>query len=274
MRRVLAAAIAAALAGAAVALPAQAERPSVARARYADGQGVAGGTVFFLDAASGPVAVGVGRSFDRRALAASPEITFELGRTRERVAASSRLLAGPGSSPAGDLREDLIVFALDAPPAAVRVLRPGEAQARAKIRALGIPGLVPGDQDSLAGRVREADDERLEIELDAWYDLRGWAGAPIVAEDGGAVLGFVQAVEPDGRKLRVLATPIGVVLEALRSPHEGGRGRAFASLAPGDAVASPPAAESEPPEPKPAGAAPPRPARPPADRRFKRRIEV
>jgi len=261
MRRVLAAAIAAALAAAAVALPARAERPSVARARYADGQGIAGGTVFFLDAASGPVAVGVARSFDRRALAASPEITFELGRTHERVAASSRLLAGPGRSSAGSLRDDLIVFALDAPPAGVRVLRPGAARARAKIRVLGIPGLVPGDQDALAGRVREADDARLEIELDAYYDLRGWAGAPIVADDGGGVLGFVQAVEPDGRKLRVLATPIGAVLDALRSAHEGGRGRAFGSLAGSDAVAIPPAADRI--EAAPADAPPRRPTGPP-----------
>lgn len=258
-RCVLAAAIAAALAVAVAALPARAERPSVARARYADGQGIAGGTVFFLDAASGPVAVGVARSFHRRALAASPEITFELGRTRERVAASSRLLAGPssGSSP----YDDLIVFALDAPPAGVRVLRPGTARARAKVRVLGIPGLAPGDQDALAGRVRAASDPRLEIELDAWYDLRGWAGAPIVAEDGGDVLGLVQAVEPAGRKLRVLATPIGAVLAALRSAPEGGRGRPFGSIAADAATAIPWAAERT--EAAPADAPPPPPARPP-----------
>lgn len=233
----------------------------MARARYADGQGIAGGTVFFLDAASGPVAVGVARAFDRRALAASPEITFELGRTHERVAASSRLLVGPGRSAAGDLRHDLVVFAVDAPPAGVRVLRPGTARAREKIRVLGIPGLVPGVQDALAGRVREADEARLELELDAWYDLRGWAGAPVVAEDGGGVLGLVQAVEPDGRKLRVLATPIGVVLDALRSAHEGGRGRPFGSLAGRGEAAIPPAAERI--EAAPADAPPLRPAGPP-----------
>lgn len=261
MQRVLAAAIAAALMAGAGAFPARAERPSVARARYADGRGIAGGTVFFLDATNGPVAVGVGRSFDRHALAASPEITFELGRAHQRVAASSRLLAGPGHAAAGSLREDLAVFALDAPPAGVRVLRPGAARARAKVRVLGIPALVPGDQDALEGRVREADEARLEIELDAYYDLRGWAGAPIVVEDGATVLGFVQAVEPDGRKLRVLATPIGVVLEALHSAHEGGRGRVFASLAGGDAAGSPLAAERI--EAAPTGAPPPRPMGPP-----------
>jgi Mg-chelatase subunit ChlD len=259
MRRVLAATIAAALAVVAVAHPARAERPSVARARYADGQGMAGGTVFFLDSASGPVAVGVARSFDLRALAASPEITFELGRTHERVAASSRLLAGPGPPVAASLRDDLIVFALDAPPAGVRVLRPGAARTRARIRVLGIPRLVPGDQDALAGRVRETDDATLEVELDGHYDLRGWGGAPIVATDGDEVLGLVQAAEPDGRKLRILATPIGVVLDALDSAQEGGRGRVFASLAGNDAVS--PAAE--PIEAAPADAPPLQPTGPP-----------
>lgn len=256
-------AVAVGLAAAAVALPARAERPSVARARYADGQGIAGGTVFFLAAASGPVAVGVGRSFDRRALAGSQEITFELGRTFERVGSSSRLLAGPERDPAHRPLDDLVVFALDAPPAGVRVLRPGTAQARARVRVLGIPSLVPGDQDALAGRVRETEDARLEIELDAHYDLRGWAGAPIVAEGNGEVLGLLQAVEPDGRKLRVLATPITAVLEALDSAHEGGRGRAFASLAESGAVPSPPAAPSARVEAGPADAPALRPAGPP-----------
>ncbi|MEB2343697.1 MAG: VWA domain-containing protein [Deltaproteobacteria bacterium] len=242
MRCALAVAIAAGLATAALALPPRAEQPSVARARYAGGQGVAGGTISFLDAGSGPVAVGVGRSFDRRALAASPEITFELGRTRARVAASSRLLAGLEPAPAGGPDDDLIVFALDAPPARVRVLRPGAARPRAKVLVLGIPGLVPGDQDALAGRVREADEGQLEVELEAYYDLRGWAGAPIVLADGGGVLGFVQAVAPDGRTLRVLATPVGVVVDALRFAYEGGRGRPFGSFAAGEAPARPAAA--------------------------------
>lgn len=262
-RRVLEAAIAAALVAATAALAAEAERPAVARARYAGGQGIAGGTVFFLAAANGPAAVGVGRSFDRRALAGSAEITFELARTFERVASSSRLLAGPERSAAGHRLDDLVVFALDVPPAGVRVLRPGAARARAKVRVLGIPNLVPSDQHALAGRVREVDPARLEIELDDYYDLRGWGGAPIVAEEGGQVLGVVQAVEPDGRKLRVLATPIAVVLEALRSAHRGGRGRPFASLAEGGATASPPAVAPAPIEPLPDDPPPPRRLGPP-----------
>jgi hypothetical protein len=123
----------------------------------------------------------------------------------------------------------------------VRVLAAGDPRSRGRVDVLGIPGLTGKDQDAVAGRVRESDDEKLEIELDAPYDLRGWGGAPVVARDDGTVIGIVQAAQPDGRKMRVLATPIVAVLDGLRIPLEAGRGRNFAKLAPLDAPAEPPA---------------------------------
>lgn len=225
--------MAAAIGGAAIAVPARAGLPAVVRARYGAEQGLAKGTVFFLATAAGPVAVGAAHSFDVPKLAASPELVFELGRSRARVAASTRLLTLPGvgfAEPGGSLRNDIIVFALDAPPDAVKVLQPGQATRRMDIAVLGVPGSVPKDQDEVSGDVRESDDEKLEIELDSAYDLRGWGGAPIVSRDDGRVVGIVQAAQPTGKTIRVLATPIAAVLDALRFPLEGGRGRGFAAL--------------------------------------------
>ena len=225
--------MAAALGSAGVVATARGESPSVVRARYGAELGLARGTVFFLETAAGPVAVGAAHSFEVSRLAASPELVFELGRSRVRVAAASRLLTLPGvafSEPGGSLRSDFVVFALDAPPAAVRVLPAGAARTRGRVAVLGIPGSVPEDQHAVAGQVRESSDEKLEIELDSAYDLRGWGGAPVVASDDGSAIGIVQAAQPTGKTMRVVATPIAAVLDALRSPLENGRGRAFAAL--------------------------------------------
>ena len=247
--------MAAAIGGAAIAVRARADLPAVARARYGAEQGLARGTVFFFATPAGPVAVGAAHSFDVAKLAASPELVFELGRSRARVAASTRLLTLPGvgfAEPGGSLRSDIVVFALDAPPAAVKVLEAGQAARRMDIAVLGVPGSVPKDQDEVPGDVRESDDEKLEIELDSAYDLRGWGGAPIVSRDDGRVVGIVQAAQPTGKTMRVLATPIAAVLDALRFPLEGGRGRGFAALrveAPSgapDASAAPAAATAPP----------------------------
>jgi len=232
-RCTIAIAMAAALGSAAVATPAPGEIPSVVRARYGAEQGLARGTVFFLETAAGPVAVGAAHSFEVSKLAASPELVFELGRTRARVAAASRLLTLPGvafSESGGSLRSDFVVFALDAPPASVRVLPAGTARKRGRVAVLGIPGSVPADQDAVGGDVRESNDEKLEIELDSAYDLRGWGGAPVVSSDDGSAIGIVQAAQPTGKTMLVIATPIAAVLDALRTPLEGGRGRVFAAL--------------------------------------------
>lgn len=257
--------MAAAIGGAVIAMPAHADLPAVARARYGAEQGLAKGTVFFLATAAGPVAVGAAHSFDIAKLAASPELVFELGRSRAPVASSTRLLTLPGvgfGEPGGTLRSDLVVFALDAPPTAVSVLQPGQATQRMEIAVLGVPGSVPKDQDAVAGEVREIDEEKLEVELDTAYDLRGWGGAPIVSREDGRVVGIVQAAQPTGRTMRVIATPIVAVLDALRFPLEGGRGRGFATLqkkgpnaasevkpipAPAEATAQPQAKTSAPP---------------------------
>ena len=219
----------------AFAAPLRADLPAVARARYGGDRGLARGTVFFLETANGPVAVGAAHSFEQTKLEATPELVFELGHSHAEIASTTRLLTPLGAGygePGGTLRSDFVVFALDAPPSRVRVLAAGEEPPRGRVDVLGIPGLIGKDQDVVAGRVREADAEKLEIELDAPYDLRGWGGAPVVARDDGSVIGIVQAAQPDGRKVRVLATPIAAVLDGLRIPLEGGRGRIFTAPAP------------------------------------------
>lgn len=232
-RRVLFLAIPLAFAATFLADSARADPPAAARPRYGAGQGLASGTVFFLATQSGPVAVGAGHSFDVSRLAASESITFERGRTRERVGESTRVLVGPGlafSADGGSLREDLVVFALDAPPRGARVLRAGAARAGMRVQVLGLPAAVPADELAIAGRVRAADADSLEVELEGFHDVRGWGGAPIVAADDGSVVGILQAAQPGGRNLRLLATPIAAVTDALRTPYERGRGRRLASF--------------------------------------------
>ena len=238
-----------------IAAIASADEPSIARPRYegADeaSSGVVSGTAFFLATPRGAVAVGASHSFDRAKLAASSEISFELGRTKKLAGRASRVLVEPGlsfSAPGGTLVTDLVVFALDAPPAGVRVLEAGELPREgARVRLLGIPANNPHDEDDIFGTVVAAAPDRLEVLLDVFYDLRGWGGAPLLSHPDGRVLGLVQAATPDGRRLRVTATPIGVVTRALARPLDDGRGRAFASLAPpGVKIEPAPAAPARP----------------------------
>ncbi|RIL05077.1 MAG: hypothetical protein DCC71_11670 [Proteobacteria bacterium] len=245
-------AVAVALLGAAA--PARAEAPAVARARYAGRDaitsGAASGTVFFLKTPSGPVAVGASHNFDRAKLAAVPEVVFELGRSRKRAAGAARVLVEPGlafSAPGGSLRTDLVVFALDAPPSEVRVLEAGgPARVGDRVRLLGIPASLPHDEDDVFGTVRAVDADRIDLELDVLADLRGWGGAPVLAKDGGRVVGVVQAAAPKDRTLRITASPIEAVTSALDAPLEGGRGRAFAALAATPAPAQAAAADAKP----------------------------
>jgi hypothetical protein len=268
------AALLAALALAAWVVPdAGADAPAVARARWrVPGAEQSAGTVFFLETPSGVVAVGAAHSFDLARLARAEEVVFELGRTRQPVARSARLLAQPGlpfSAPGGTLRDDLVLFALDAPPQHVRVLRAGgPAREGERVVLLGIPGSIPRDEDDVFGRVRERDALRLEVELDVAVDLRGWGGAPLLSRDDGRVLGVLQAAWPSGSTLRVAASPVAAVLEAAGRPLDGGRGAPFASFA-GEAAARARAAPPEPAaaaraEPSPRAAPPPPPHRPAA----------
>jgi von Willebrand factor type A domain len=255
----------------ALALPAAAEAPSVARPHYGAGRDDhSGGTVFFLELEpAGVVAVGAAHSFDFAELARAGTVEFQLGRTRQRAGVSSRLLAPPGLSfatPGGSLRSDLAVFALDAPAAGVTPLRPGKRpEPGERVQVLGIPPLIPRDQDDLFGTVREASDDRLEIDLDVVYDLRGWGGAPVVTRDG-LVVGVLEAAWPKEGSLRVAAAPIAAVLEAVRTPLAGGEGAPFERFAQvgqpdGETATAPGIAPTA--EPGPAGAGVQVAARPP-----------
>jgi hypothetical protein len=227
----------------ALASGARADDPAVARARFrAGGADQAGGTVFFLQTPQGVAAVGAAHSFDLARLAAAPEVLFELGRSRRQVSRASRILTTPGlpfSSPGASIRDDFILFALDSPPAGVRVLHAGApAKKGERVQLLGIPNAVPRDEDDVFGRVKAIDADRVEVELDVAYDLRGWGGAPVVSHDDGRVLGVVEAASPSGTTLLVAAAPIQAVLDAAAQPLDGGRGRAFARI-------TPPAAKAE-----------------------------
>jgi hypothetical protein len=216
---------------------ARSEEPAVARPRFqANGEDLSGGTVFFLVNGPGVVAVGAAHSFDLAKLARAPEVTFELGTSKHRVARSNRLLTAPGrafSTPGATLRDDFILFAIDAPPQEVRVLHAGApAKNGERVQLLGIPSAIPRDEDDIFGNVRATDATRVEVELDVAYDLRGWGGSPIVSHDDGRVIGVLEAAWPSGKTLRVAAAPIDAVVQALGSPLDGGNGRAFASFVP------------------------------------------
>ena len=274
----LAVGICVALASPMLATIARAEDAAVARARYRAPDGDrTGGTVFFLDTSAGVTAVGASHNFDRAALAAAGVVRFERGHSKRAVSRATRFLAPPGlsfSAPGGTLRDDLALFVLDVPPAGARVLQAGDRPRKGeRVVILGIPSRVPRDEDDVHGRVHGSDDEQLEIELDVMADLRGWGGAPVLAQDG-RVVGVVQAAQPSGTTLRIRASPIAAVVAAAESPLDGGRGRAFASFP--AAKTSPTAAEERSAAPAPKArtpattteaTAPPAPARSPATAR-------
>ncbi len=213
------------------------EEPAVARARYRLGnERHSAGTVFFIQSErSGWVAVGAAHSYDFGEVGQAGWVEFYLGRTRTRVGVASRLVARPGlpfSEPGGTIRDDVVIFVLDAPPSGVRALRPGGLPERGqRVRLLGIPANIPRDEDDLFGTVRVASEDRLEVELDVPYDLRGWGGAPVVSYPEDQVLGLLQAAQQQDSRLRVIAAPIAAVREALAAPLGEGRGIAIADYA-------------------------------------------
>jgi hypothetical protein len=216
------------------------ELPAVARPRLPAGGAESGsGTVFFLELPGGTVAaVGAAHSFDPHELAAAPAVEFRLGRTGVPVARSERLLAPPGrpfTDPSGSLAEDIMVFALDAPPAGARSLAPaaaGEAREGERVRILGVPALVPQDEDDLFGRLVRIEAGRLEVDLDVPADLRGWGGAPVLSAKSGRVLGVLEAALPKSGSHRLGLAPIQAVLDAAAEPLEAGRGARFAEFTP------------------------------------------
>ncbi len=225
----------------------QGELPAVARPRFTAGDEELGsGTVFFVRVSDdvGVAAVGAAHSLDLGELSRAREVEFRLGHSRRRVAVASRLYTEPGrpfSEPGATLRDDFIVFALDAPPFGIRLLEPDVDASDldgARVRILGVPATIPQDEDDIFGRVRAVTRSRIEVDLDVPVDLRGWGGAPVLRYPEGAVIGILEAAWPTGETLRVGVAPIGGVLDALERPLEGGRGLPFARFAAGAELAS------------------------------------
>jgi hypothetical protein len=100
------------------------------------------------------------------------------------------------------------------------------------VRVLGVPAVIPRDDDDIFGTVALATPERVEVDLDVPEDLRGWGGGPLISVESNRVVGILEAAWPSGGTLRVAAAPIGAVSEALKTPLDQGRGRPFARYAP------------------------------------------
>jgi hypothetical protein len=215
--------------------------PAVVRAAMLGSGGAKpSGTAFFLPLSDGGNGVGVAavaaaHSLEPGELVRAREVEFRLGRSQERVAVSSRLLAPPGrpfSAQGGTVRDDFLVFALDLKPDRVRVLEPDPAlpATRRRVQILGVPAQIQADEDSVFGEVVSATEEKIEIALDAPVDLRGWGGAPVLDHGSKKVIGILEAAWPKDGTLHVAAAPIGAVTSVLASPLDAGRGRAFASF--------------------------------------------
>jgi hypothetical protein len=226
--------------GLSVAAPSAADEVAIARAQLRGSETTEGaGAVFFLPAEhpSGAVAVGAAHSFDRTALAESGEAEFRLGVSRAQVAASSRYYAKPGRAyhrPGATLRDDFVIFALAQRPQRIRVLEPARRLPRIgeRVRILGIPSQGHLPQVHILGSVVGSEATRIEVDLDAPADLRGWGGAPVLEAEADRVVGLLQSAWPSGDRMRTGVGPIGGVLEAMSQPYDGGLGRLFASLAP------------------------------------------
>ena len=224
--------------GLSVAIPAAADEVAVVRAHLRGVQetGTAG-AVFFLpvEHPPGAVAVGAAHTFDRSELAEAGEVEFRLGDSGRRVSLASRYYARPGRAyhrPGATLRDDFAIFALSLPPEGVRILEPAERLPGIgdRVRILGSP--VQGSPSQLIGSVVHSEATRIEVDLDAPADLRGWGGAPVLEADGDRVVGLLQSAWPHGERMRIGVGPIGGVVDALSEPFEGGLGRLFATLAP------------------------------------------
>ncbi|NNL86295.1 MAG: VWA domain-containing protein [Myxococcales bacterium] len=190
--------------------PAAAEDIVVARPQFdAEGRALAGSTCFFVDTDDvvGSAAVCAAHSLTLDELALSPMVEFRLGKTQRRVATSTRFFAKPGrafSLPGGSFSEDLVSFALEAPPAEVRVLEvaEGEPAVGSTLRIFGVPAGVPSDQDDINGTVASVEGDRIHVDLDVSVDLRGWGGAPALDAEG-RLVGMLQAAWIHEEKYRL-----------------------------------------------------------------------
>jgi len=231
---------------------ARAEDPAIARPGLPDiGQSAADarGVVFFLAVRHPPgvAAVGTAHTLRLEDLARAARVELALPRSLRRVATADGLLVPPGrpfSLPGASLREDFLVYALEAEPRGVRVLEAETATPLApglRVRVLGPPARGRRDVHDAFGTIAAVSEERIDVDLDLSQSLEGWGGAPVLLTDTERVIGMVEAAVPRPTGARVLAAPIGAVLEALRHPLDGGAGRAFAAFAPDDAADDAPA---------------------------------
>jgi hypothetical protein len=228
---------------------ASAEAPAIARPRLAgDPAANARGVVFFLESklAPGIVAVGAAHTLAPDALARAQRVELALPGVKAPVAVADRFAVAPGrpfSDADAALRDDYLVFQLSAKPRGVRALA-ADARPLASgthVRVLGPGSTAKTPEQSAPGTITSATAQRIEIQLDATTALEGWGGAPVLAD--GRVVGILQAAVPGGATTRVIAAPIGGVVDALREPLDGGKGRRFAAFAP--AGAAPPTAKAK-----------------------------
>jgi hypothetical protein len=226
--------------------PAAGDEVAVARAHLrGSGDAAIGSPVFFLpvEHPPGAVAVGAAHSFDRSELAEAGEVELRIGGDGRRVGLASRYYARPGRAyhrPGATLRDDFVVFALSQRPEGIRILEPAEQlpQVGDRVRILGIPAHGREPQTQLPGSVVRSEAARIEVDLDAPADLRGWGGAPVLEAEGDRVLGLLQSAWPAGDRVRTGVGPIGGVVDALSDPYEDGLGRLFATLAPPPSAAT------------------------------------
>ena len=217
------------------------ELPSVARPhlQLPNQKTMTQGLVFFLriGASPGVAAVGTAHAFELADLVEASRVDFTLGRGTRVVATSNGLLIAPGrpfNAPGATLKDDYLVYALEARPAEVAALdaeREVQLELGARVRMLGIPPAIARPQEGVYGRIVSLTPERFEIELDVPYDLRGWGGAPVLLDSTRRVIGMLQANYPDGSTSRVIVSPLDTMLAALERPLEVGSGRAFAKFA-------------------------------------------
>ena len=213
--------------------------PAVARPSFPiDGEIQTKGIVFFVKTPgpAGAAAVGTAHTFDLEKLGRVRRGDLLLGNSRRTAAKTSGFLVPPGrpfNTPGATLTDDYVVYALDAPPKGVRTLTlsSGSVRPGMRVQLLGIPAGARHDEDDLFGRVAEVSPERIEVDLDVSYDLRGWGGAPVLDEGSGRVVGILQAYFPRGSTSRVIIAPVSKLRAALAKPIDGGAGRPFSSFA-------------------------------------------
>ena len=169
--------------------------------------------------------------FAPEALAQAQRVELALPGSRAPVAVVDRFAVAPGPPVRrrdATMREDFAVFLLASVPRGVRALAAdarGALSSGARVRLLG-PGAGERDeQDAIAGTITAATAEQIEIELDAAHRARrAGAARPCSPPTAAAWSGSSRRRVPGEGKTRVLAAPIGGVLDALREPLDGGQG--------------------------------------------------